>query len=238
MKKFLLICLCILISLPAFGFSVREFLYPTYTTQNWASIVLDKLKWIYLIKPTRRELMFNSRGTSARALGQEHWTGAIIINAWYFWRDSAGYFPAGHFSLDPAIVDKSWCERDLNLCGYISTDSLHIQEHLTFTKEPTLAAWPVLMLDGKVNKDVQNKTSHRTQKRTRTVLIETKKWPVFLIAKKQYRLDWILAYSVKYFGRDISVINLDGGSSTSIRTDNSVFQFNATKTLPTFFILK
>lgn len=238
MKKLLIITLFSFITLPTFAFSVRNFLYPTYTTESGAAIIYNKLRWIYLIKPSSRDLTFLHQGTTARTLWQTNWTGTIIINAWYFWRDNTGYVPAGHFSLDPSVVDTSLCDRDPNLCGYIQTDALHIQEKLTFTKEPTIAAGPILMLDGVVNKNVQNKTSHRTQKRTRTVLIETKHGPIFLITKKQYRLDRILAYSVNYFGRDISVINLDGWSSTTLWTDNSTFQFNASKTLPTFFILK
>jgi len=238
MKKFLIIFLLSIVALPTFAFSVRDFLYPTFTTEQWAGIVYDRLRWIYLIKPTSRRLIFNNQWTTARKVGQEHWSWSIVINAGYFWRDRNGYVPAGHFSIDTTIVDTSLCDRDPNLCGYIFTDSLHIQENLTFTKEPTIAAWPILMLNGVVNKNVQKKTSHRTQKRTRTVLIETKQWPVFLITKNQYSLDRILAYSVNYFGRNISVINLDGWCSTALWTDNSTFQFNANKALPTFFILQ
>lgn len=231
--------MCTLITVPTFAFSVRDFLYPSYTTDQWAGIVLDKLRWIYLIKPTSRENTFSTWWTSAKKLWQAQvtsWT--IIINAGYFGRNNDWYFPAGHFAIDLSPVDQSWCERDLNLCWFVFTDSLQIAQWLTFTKEPTFAAGPILMLDGKVNKDVQNNNSHRTYKKYRTILISTKQWPIFLITKKQYSLDRILAYSVNYFGRNISVINLDGWSSTTLWTDNPTFQFNASKTLPAFFILK
>lgn len=223
--------------LPTHASPLRHFLFPT-TQVWWTTIVLDRLKGIYIIKPSSRELTFSAQWSTAPQLyaKQDSWT--VLINAWYFWRDNSGFFPAGHFSLDPSLIDQSHCERDANLCGYIFTNSLTIQENLTFTKEPTIAAWPIMMLNGVVNKTIQQKTSHRTRKTYRTLLVQTKNWPVFIVTKWQFALDRLLAYTVKAFGRDISVINLDGWSSTTIRTDNPLFQHNGTRRLPTFFILK
>ena len=235
----LLFSLIILAStiIPTHASSLRNFLYPT-TQIRWTTIVLDRLKWIYIIKPSSRELTFSAQWSTAPQLHAKQASWTVLINAWYFWRDSRWFFPAGQFSMDPTVIDKSHCERDANLCGYIFTDWLSIHENLTFTKEPTIAAWPVMMLNGVVNKAIQQKTSHRTRKTFRTILIQTKNWPVFIVTKGQFALDRLLAYSVKAFGRDISVINLDGGSSTTIRTDNPLFQHNGTRRLPTFFILK
>lgn len=239
MKKLIMIIVLTFLTLPAFASStVRDFLFPTYTTPSGATIVLDKLKGIYLIKPTAWELTFLSKGTTAADLAATQPSWAIIINAGYFWRDANGFFPAGHFSLDATVVDQSHCDRDPNLCGYIFTDNLTIAEDLTFTKEPTIAAWPIMMLDGIVNKEIQQPRSHRQRKTYRTILIQTAQWPFFMVTKKQYTLDRLLAYTVKTFGRSISVINLDGGSSTSLRTDNSAFQINSARRLPTFFILR
>lgn len=223
--------------LPTHASVVRNFLYPT-TQVWWTNIVLDRLKGIYIIKPSARELTFSAQWSSAQQLWVKQNTWAVIINAWYFWRDKGWFFPAGHFSLDPTFIDTTHCERDPNLCGYIFTDSLTIQEKITFTKAPTIAAWPVMMLSGVVNKTIQQKTSHRTRKTYRTLLVQTKNWPIFIVTKGQFALDRLLAYTVNAFGRDISVINLDGWSSTTIRTDNPLFQYNTQRRLPTFFILK
>lgn len=238
MRKLLVTLIALtLIILPTHASLVRDFLYPT-TQIGWTSIVLDRLRGIYIIKPSSRELTFSAKWISASALQKEQGSGSVIINAGYFGRDTQWFYPAGHFSYDPTPIDQSWCERDSNLCGYLFTEELTIHEGLAFTKQPTIAAWPIMMLDGVVNKTIQQKTSHRTRKTFRTILVQTKNWPVFLVTKGQYALDRMLAYAVNYFGRNISVINLDGWSSTAIRTDNPDFQHNWERRLPTFFILK
>jgi hypothetical protein len=239
MKKLLTILALITISIPTFASpSIRNFLFPTYTTKNGTTIVQDRLKWIYIIKPNKRKLIFSSTGSTAKALASQYPDGTVLINAGYFWRDNRGYFPAGHYALDPAPVDTTHCERDPNLCGYLFTETLTIAEKLAFTKEPVIAAGPIMMLDGVVNKEIQQPRSHRQRKTFRTLLIQTKTWPFFLVTKKQFALDRLLAYTVRTFGRSISVINLDGWSSTTLRTDNPAFQTNIHKRLPTFFVLQ
>ncbi len=238
MRKLLLTLIALWLTiLPTHASTLRKFLYPS-TQIWWTTIVLDRLKGIYIIKPSTRELTFSAQWSTAPQLYAKHDSWTVLINAWYFWRDNNWFFPAGHYSMDPTLVDQSHCERDANLCWYIYTDSLSIHENLTITKEPTIAAWPMMMYNGVVNKTIQQKTSHRQRKTYRTLLVQTKNWPIFIVTKGQFALDRLLAYTVNAFSRDISVINLDGGSSTTIRTDNPLFQHNGQRRLPTFFILK
>lgn len=218
--------------------TLRSFLYPVYKNNQWASIILDRLRGIYLIKPTSREVVFSASWYTTTGLMHTFWSDKVFINAGYFWRDERGFFPAGHVSLDPAIVDTTHCERDANLCGYIFTTNLTIHEQLTFTKEPTITAWPIMMHDGIVNQDLIKNISHRQRKTFRTILIQTKWWPVFVVTKKQYTLPWLLAYIVKHFGRNISVINLDGWSSTTLWTDHPLFQHTSNRRLPAYFVLE
>jgi hypothetical protein len=118
--------------------------------------------------------VFSSTGSSAKALAAQYPEGTVLINAGYFGRDSRGYFPAGHYAIDPAPVDSTHCERDANLCGYLFTETLTIGEKLSFTKDPVIAAGPIMMFDGIVNKEIQQPRSHRQRKTFRTLLIQTK----------------------------------------------------------------
>ena len=239
MKKTLLFLLFSIVVLPSITlwFSLKERLHPSVSFPSWTTIVHDTLKGITIIKPNTREWFFSSTWTTAQTLGTNIKANAIV-NANYFWLEKNKFFVAGHYSSDPTPIDTSYCERDKNLCGYITTSNLHIHEWLTITKEATIAAWPLLLRDGVINTDIKERHSHRQQKTKRTALINSKKGVFFIVTRKNYTLTGLASYIKKNFWATSTAINLDGWPSTSLRTSNTGFVFNEQARLPLFFIIK
>ncbi len=239
-KKYLLsigMLLFLWTPLTTFASPLREYLFPTHTFANGSTIILDKLKWLYIIKPTTRERYFNASWTTAPQLAT-HYSGVTnILNASYFGYANKAYFPAGHVSHDPSPIDWSFCNRDKNLCAFVYTDTMQIVEWLQSTKEPTISWGPILLRKGKINTDLNQRTSHRQQKTQRTVLLNTSRGIFFVVTKKWYTLPDLAAYLLKTFGTSTTAINLDGGSSTMLRSSAPGFSYHTDATLPTYFIL-
>lgn len=240
-KKYLLsigMFLFLCVPLTTSASPLREYLFPTHTFANGTTIILDKLKWLYIIKPTHRERYFNASWTTAPQLAMQYSGVTNIVNASYFGYADKAYFPAGHVSHDPSPIDSSFCKRDKNLCAYIHTDTMSIVEWLQSTKQPTISWGPILLRKGKINTDLTQRTSHRQQKTQRTVLLNTSRGVFFVVTKKWYTLPDLAAYLLKTFGKSTTAINLDGGSSTMLRSAATGFSFHANATLPTYFILQ
>jgi exopolysaccharide biosynthesis protein len=218
--------------------ALREYLFPTHTFANGTTIILDKLKGLYIIKPTQRERFFSASWSKAPEVAKVYSGVTNIINASYFGYANKAYFPAGHASHDPAPIDPVHCQRDKNLCGFVFTDTLTITEGLKSTNQPTISWGPILLRKWKINNELTQKYSHRQQKTQRTVLLNTSRGNFFVVTKKWYTLPDLSAYLLKTFGRSTTAINLDGGSSTMLRSTATGFSYHADATLPSYFILQ
>lgn len=232
-----ILLLSFFVKLPVDASSLNKRRYPSQVMPSWTTLFLDRFKGIILIKPSKREHTFFSSPTTATRLAKNNNKSTAILNAWYFRRQQGKFFPAGIHALDPTAIHPHICTEDKNLCWFVELDTLTIKEWLTITKTPTITAWPILLRDGIINPEITERYSHRQKKAERTILLNTKKWPIFLVTKKQYTLPKIASYIAKTFGSGVTAINLDGWSSTSLRTDNPLFTKNPEKSLPTFFIV-
>ncbi len=216
---------------------LQDFFYPVLHTDSWTRLMFDRKLWVYHVYPTSRSFTFLRRWYTHQELKQTYWVDKVFINAWYFWWNQQWFFPAWHLAFDSSLVDPVHCLNDSNLCGMVSIDDLLISEHAQFTSSPSFSAWPVLMLNGVVNRSVINAQSHRQRATRRTVLVSTPEWPVFILSQKPRSLPWMLAYIVKHYGRSLSVINLDGWSSTTLLSNDPLFMISSQRRLPGFFIL-
>lgn len=237
MKKVLLtFCILSLItSISRFFFQRRwqqTRLFPSGTT-----VTYDARKGITIIKPVSREWMFISTWSTTKLLWLQT-QATVVINANYFWHTQNDFFIAGHHSLVATGVDTTYCARDKNLCGYIHTKNLHIEEWITFSNDALISAGPILLRKGIINPELTEQYSHRQRKTKRTILINSKEWVFFLLTQKNYTLPKIASYIQKKFWPETTAINLDWGPSTSLRTTDRSFLFNENERLPLFFVIK
>lgn len=220
------------------SFSLQEFLYPHKVYPSGTVVLHDRLHGVYLIKPKKRSFVFDTRGTTAQTLLTTHTGATMVVNGSYFGYSGGLFVPAGIYTSDPSPVDPTHCERDKNICELLNLDSLSFTSFQPVVKTPTVSAGPTLLNKGKIPEEIANRYSHRQTKAYRTALLNTKRWPLFVVTKKQYTLPRLATYIHKLFG-NISAINLDGGSSTSLASldDTATFERNNQKRLPTFFVL-
>lgn len=102
-------------------------------------------------------------------------------------------------------------------------------------------AGPWLVKSGKVNPDIIKSRSHRQSKTYRTAILrKADKNIYFLVATAKIDLPQfiVFAYKSNLIQNDekFDLVNLDGGSSTSLRSPKE--KFNAKKTLPLFIGIK
>lgn len=220
------------------AFSLQEFLYPYKIYPSGTVILHDRLHGVYLIKPNRWSFVFNSAGTTAQTLLEQNSWATAVVNASYFGYSGGLFVPAGVYALDPSPIDPSYCEKDKNVCELLNLDTLSFTRFQFVVKSPTISAWPVLLNKWVIPDDVSLRYSHRQSRNYRTVILSTRRGPLFVVTKRQYTLPYLATYIHKLFG-NISALNLDGWSSTTLATAETtdLFQRNSQKRLPTFFIL-
>ncbi len=213
-----------------------------YNFPNGTSIGHQVNEWVVIIKPTEREIVFHEEWTTAQQLWFQHYASAVI-NAWYFgYSPTQKFMPAGIYTLwndatTDVAIDPSHCARDGNLCSFLNVNSLGIHRRQEALRGEIINSGPILTMHGIINPDIYATYSHWQRKTYRTLVVNSRKWPLFVLTTKPYTLPEITHYLLDLFGHSVSIINLDGGSSTSLWTSQSGTYFNDDKLLPTYFII-
>ena len=212
------------------------------TYPNGTKIITLEDAGITIIKPTEREIIFNENGTTASQLWFDHYASAVINAGYFGYTWDKKYMPAGIYTLGNTAsrdvdIDPSHCRRDGNLCSFVDINSLGIHRWQDSLRWEIINSGPIMVMNGIINPDIYSSYSHRQRKTNRTILINTNNWPVFIITTKSYTLPQIAHYLLWLFGSNVSIINLDGWSSTSLWTSQTWQYFNDHKPLPTFFVL-
>jgi hypothetical protein len=196
---------------------------------------------IVIVKARKREHTFVNSGTSAKLLysGNDSQP-KYVINGSYFWRTESGDFmPAGTLGSGGISVFHSTLCDDVNLCSSYNLKTLDIQQKVTswFVWANHRSSWPWLTREGIINPDLSESRSHWQRKTTRTAMASPmggSPGAYFIFSNTGYTL-WNFAQKLTEILPGASVINLDGGSSTSFASKN--LKFGATKRLPEFFLL-
>ncbi len=223
-----------------------------YTTYQWTKIWHYEVPKITVIKPAAFSIVFNGVGNTASRLVRDG-EYAAVLNASYFGRHQDGtYFPAGvwydnGFLISPQMIP----QKDLNLqvLAYYYSGSIDFYENSEIdisslshtTPGLYFNAWPWLVKDGTINPDIVRSRSHRQSKAYRTAMLRTETGELyFVIATEKIDLPQLIVfiYKSRFIQKDekFNLVNLDGGSSTSLWSP--IVKFNATKRLPLFIGVK
>ncbi len=178
---------------------------------------------------------------------------SAAINASYFgWHDDGSYFPAGVWYDNGFLVSpQSIPQKDINLqvLGYYNSGVLQFFDNNTIdlstisqtTPGMYFNAGPWLVKDGSINPDIVKSRSHRQSKTYRTAILRKNDGQIyFLIATAKIDLPQFIVFTYQSNlikkGEKFDLVNLDGGSSTSLRSPK--LKYNATKRLPLFIGIK
>lgn len=172
----------------------------------------------------------------------------LTMNGIYFGYGGTGgrFQPAGRLVIyqglkEWPIIIPSTVDPDLdpNLAvrvGYNAvSNTVSLSKYKKIIRGTRFYSWPMIVSGGVVNPLLTQPISHRARRHYRTFLIQrANEKAVFGITTQRMTLTDLGTRLTNLFAPEtISVVNLDGGSSTSLR--HSSYTFNAVKTLPSFF---
>ena len=205
---------------------------------------------IVLLTPRKRglETSFLSNGSTASSFVKPSNTTCAAVNGFYFGKgvDGERFQPAGSVTIYQWLNKQSAYmpsttnpDDDVNLWVQVFYNTINnnisLNSPFKISHGVSFFAGPMIIDQGIINPNLTKKISHRSTQHYRTFLIQDKNnKAIFGISKTKISLPELaskLSQIVKW--TSYSVVNLDGGSSTSIAV--SGYNFNATKNLPSRF---
>lgn len=223
-----------------------------YTTEKGGEVRHYQIPKVTVIKPATFDILFDGLGDTATNVVREHQYSAAINASYFGWHDDGTYFPAGvwynnWFLITPQKLD----QKDINLqvLAYYNKWKLELYDNssvdLSTISQTTpgtyFNAGPWLVKQWKINPDIVKSRSHWQSKTYRTAVLRTATGNVyFLVATAKIDLPQFIVFAYKSNlvaqGEKFDLVNLDGGSSTSLWTPG--LKFNSKKTLPLFIGIK
>lgn len=219
-----------------------------YTTAKGSEIRHYQIPKITVMKPASFDLIFDGVGATTQGVVQEH-SYSAAINASYFGRHQDGtFFPAGvRFDNGFLVSEQTVPQKDINLqvLGYYNNGTLTFSDNnstnLTSLTPNTpgtyFNAGPWLVKGGKINPDIVRSRSHRQSQTYRTAILQRANGDIYFLVSTQ-KIDLpqfiVFVYKAKLVDTNekFNLVNLDGGSSTSLRSPK--LKFNSSKKLPLF----
>ena len=223
-----------------------------YTTKNYTLRWYDK-NAIILIAPRRGlSSVFATGGVTAswyaRSLSRTGQTDCFAFNGFYFGYGGTGakFQPAGNATISlwwqsGTTVYSSTTDPDLDVNLGVDVSYNAINNSLSFTASKTIRrgvrffAWPMIVSGGILNPILVESISHRSSRHYRTFMIRRANGKaIFGITTKKMTLSDLGSRLQAILSTEsISVVNLDGGSSTSFW--HGSYAFNPNKSIPSFF---
>lgn len=248
-KKISIICLCLCVCYAnnLYAQDVWRKLIKftkTYTLNSYyddSIVLLTPRKW-------GLKTAFFTQWISANAILKTQDSSCVAINGFYFGRgiDGNPLQPAGPVTFykglrnKPEILPSTTNPADdvnlwINIFYSSTNNTISLNKPISISYGASFFAGPMIIDEGEINTNLNNKISHRSTQHYRTFIIKnTKNKAIFWISKTKISLYELWQKLANIYGKEnISVVNLDGGSSTSIGM--SEYNFNATKTLPSWF---
>ncbi len=194
-------------------------------------------------------IVYHSWWVSAQQLMREHTGIRAVLNASYFgwWERSfvpAGLFMSGWVQISPFVPPSM----DRNLGVLMRWSPWHTPElidigdsidRLVLTWN-VVQIWPRLIQDGQINPVLTDSYSHRKRRTRRTFLIQHtihgKTTTIVWLTKNPVSLDQLARVIQQMCIGTCQAVNLDGGSSTSMRTQT--YGFRSTRRLPLRFLIR
>lgn len=205
---------------------------------------------IVLLTPRKRGLdaSFLINWSSANSLIAQPNTSCAAVNGFYFgkWLEGERFQPAGYVTFyqwlnkqTAYIPSTTNPDDDVNLGVQVFYNTINnnisLNSPFKISHGVSFFAGPMIIDRGEINPNLTKKISHRSTAHYRTFLIQDKNnKAIFGISKTKISLPELatkLSQIVKW--NSFSVVNLDGGSSTSIAV--SGYNFNSAKNLPSRF---
>lgn len=223
-----------------------------YKTSYGSEVWNYEVPKITVIKPKSFDIMFDGQGSNVTNIANE-WAYSVTINASYFgWYNDGTYFPAGVWYDNWFLVNAQTIpQKDINLqvlayyhsgkIQFMDNDKVDLSTLTQDTPGQYFNAGPWLVKQGKINPDIVKSKSHWQSKTYRTAILRKANGKIyFMVATEKIDLPQfiVFAYNSKLVRKweKFDLVNLDGWSSTSIRS--SSYKFNATKKLPLFIWVK
>lgn len=207
---------------------------------------------ISVIQPKSFSFLFQQQGTSAFSLVRNGDCSAALNGTYFGNNPDKTFFPAGIWYAFGSLLSPIYKPaKDPNLKVLLWSDGQKISfsDNDTFDFSWAFARggdriWylntgPRLVRDGKINYNVVDMTSHWQRKTTRSGIITNPDWSVyFLISTQNISLPQFVsfAYASGLGTGAFQFVNIDGGSSSSLKTPYG--SFGANKILPIFICIE
>lgn len=211
----------------------------SYNYGSWEIILFQPRKWGLWAEHT-------TKWTSAQYLWNLK-TSCVAINGFYFWygNNEEKFQPAGPLTIYKNLKSQTTIPSDTNPMDDVNlwinifynslNNNVSLWSTIKIAKGISFFAGPMIISDGTINPELTKRISHRSTKHYRTFLIQDKnnkaiRWITtekVSLTELGNALQSILKSNIK------SVVNLDGGSSTSFASQK--FSYNQSKSLPSFF---
>lgn len=207
---------------------------------------------ITIIQPKKFSFIFQTEWSSAYSLVRNGQCVAALNGTYFGRNDNKTFFPAGiryafgsllspiyQPATDPNLKVLLWSDWQKIL--FTDNDTFDFRAELLGQPQRSwyLNTWPWLVRDGKINHSVVDFTSHWQRSATRSwILVHEDGSISFLIATQPITLPQFVTFVyTSWLGSwKFQFVNIDGGSSTSLRTPYN--SYYSQKLLPAFICIQ